>query len=148
MKKEIIQTIIRISLSIVILIGIWKETESFWLMSFCIIMTVFVELSFMNGNYQRIINKELMKSIDILKKGVLSNHDTINVIVKAIQKLKKVEKAVPPENGGCWFCYKKDDNMAFDTEFDTNVHIECIKKALEGDPNHLEAKFMKYLLEG
>jgi len=60
--------------------------------------------------------------------------------------MKTTDEYYPPEQGGCWFCYKKDDNMVFDTEFDTNVHIDCLKKALNKDPNHPEAKYMKYLL--
>ena len=53
----------------------------------------------------------------------------------------------------CWFCRRADNNMVFDTEFDTAVHIDCIKKALkehvptETHPEHPEAKHMKYLLE-
>jgi len=55
-------------------------------------------------------------------------------------------KPLSPVNGGCWFC-QKDGCDAFDTEFDTNLHIECLKKALANDPNDPEAKCMKYLLE-
>jgi predicted component of viral defense system (DUF524 family) len=40
-----------------------------------------------------------------------------------------------------------EDDLVFDTEFDTPVHISCLKKILEEDPDHPEAKFMKYLLE-
>jgi hypothetical protein len=36
--------------------------------------------------------------------------------------------------------------MAFDYEFDTPVHVECIAKALEQDPDHPEAICMRYLL--
>ena len=50
-----------------------------------------------------------------------------------------------PQEGGCWFCNTDDGKLLFDTEFDTYVHAECIRKALkENDP---EAKIMSYLLE-
>jgi hypothetical protein len=52
-----------------------------------------------------------------------------------------------PNEGGCWFCWDDDPvNMAFDTEFDTNVHITCLKHALNINPDHPEAKFMEYLI--
>jgi len=57
------------------------------------------------------------------------------------------EKVVYLEQGGCWFCYRETNNLVFDTEFDTYVHIECIEKALKENLNHPEAKFMKYLLQ-
>jgi len=53
---------------------------------------------------------------------------------------------ISPNDGGCWFCHTKDDDMVFDTEFDTHVHIECIKKALKKNSNDPEAKLMKYLI--
>ena len=52
---------------------------------------------------------------------------------------------VHPIDGGCWFCHIKDDNLVFDTEFDTYVHINCIKKELESG-HESEAIFMTYLL--
>lgn len=46
----------------------------------------------------------------------------------------------------CWFCQQgKCDE--FDMEFDTFLHIECLKKAVEKDPNDPEASLMAYLLE-
>jgi hypothetical protein len=53
-----------------------------------------------------------------------------------------------PENGGCWYCYRGNpEGMRFDGEFDTNVHVECIKDTLEVDPLHPEALLQKYLLD-
>jgi hypothetical protein len=46
----------------------------------------------------------------------------------------------------CWWC-KQYDTDAFDTEFDTYLHINCLKEVLEKDPDHPEAIHMKYLLE-
>ena len=56
-------------------------------------------------------------------------------------------KVVAPEQGGCWFCWSDHGSMVLDYEFDTFVHIDCIKKALEQDSNHPEAQFMKYLIK-
>lgn len=52
-----------------------------------------------------------------------------------------------PEMGGCWFCRELDDALTFDTEFDTAVHVTCIRKALEENPDNYEAQAMEYLLE-
>lgn len=59
------------------------------------------------------------------------------------------ENHLHPNEGGCWFCFRKDkpEDMVFDIEFDTNVHLSCLKITLEKMPNHPEAKAMKYLLE-
>lgn len=56
-----------------------------------------------------------------------------------------------PSQGGCWFCH--DDSivekgfLVFDDEFDTFVHLPCIKEQLKKDPKHPEAELMVYLLE-
>ena len=37
-----------------------------------------------------------------------------------------------PTQGGCWFCETDDDgHWMFSTEFDTYLHMECLKKALK-----------------
>jgi hypothetical protein len=56
-------------------------------------------------------------------------------------------KRVTPMEGGCWFCWTDVGNMVFDMEWDTYVHIECIRKVLRKDPEHPEARPMRYLLE-
>jgi hypothetical protein len=50
--------------------------------------------------------------------------------------------------GGCWFCSHDDDvgTAVFDSEFDTMVHLDCLKEVLEKNPRHPEAKHMAYLL--
>lgn len=59
----------------------------------------------------------------------------------------KPQGKIPPGEGGCWFCYRTDgDDMEFDTEFDTFVHVSCIQRALAEDPDHPEATCMRYLL--
>lgn len=55
---------------------------------------------------------------------------------------------VSPGQGGCWFCHTASDVMAFDTEFDTAVHIDCLKRTLALNPDHPEAQHMRYLLDG
>lgn len=57
------------------------------------------------------------------------------------------KEKVSPLDGGCWYCETKDDTLVYDTEFDTMIHVECIKQALKEDPNDPEAKFFKYLLK-
>lgn len=48
----------------------------------------------------------------------------------------------------CWFCDKSgDEPLSFDMEFDTPVHLSCVRKTLEREPEHPEARCMAYLLE-
>lgn len=51
----------------------------------------------------------------------------------------------------CWFCGDSGCDE-FDTEFDTFIHIDCLKKELkkhESDESYeTEAVYMKYLLDG
>lgn len=48
----------------------------------------------------------------------------------------------------CWFCDKGEEieALAYDSEFDTPVHISCIKAKLAENPEHPEARCMDYLL--
>jgi hypothetical protein len=46
----------------------------------------------------------------------------------------------------CWFCDKGGD-LVFDREFDTPVHLACIRQVLDTHPEHTEAQLMAYLLE-
>ncbi|KKN13628.1 hypothetical protein LCGC14_1004360 [marine sediment metagenome] len=46
----------------------------------------------------------------------------------------------------CWFC-RKDKTDSFDGEFDTYLHLDCLRDTLRDNPDHPEAKHMKYLLE-
>jgi len=48
-----------------------------------------------------------------------------------------------PASGGCWFCQVQDDNLVFDSEFDTFVHVDCIMDNYEV---RYEAEIMAYLL--
>ena len=36
-----------------------------------------------------------------------------------------------PNEGGCWFCYDDEPPLSFECEFDTFVHIACVKKGEE-----------------
>ncbi len=50
----------------------------------------------------------------------------------------------PPTQSGCWFCWdRKDESVCFDTEWDTWVHLSCIRENLG---QGTEAESMKYLL--
>lgn len=50
----------------------------------------------------------------------------------------------------CWFCGKTDKFLVYEEEFDTYVHVDCIRKALTDDAGTgaktTEAKRMSYLL--
>lgn len=48
---------------------------------------------------------------------------------------------VSPNNGGCWYCYNVDDSLSFSCEFDTFVHIECLKEMAK-NPEDREAQIM------
>lgn len=52
-----------------------------------------------------------------------------------------------PNNGGCWFCNHKNDEMVFDMEFDTYLHLGCLESELKNNPDNKEAQIMKYLLK-
>lgn len=51
-----------------------------------------------------------------------------------------------PCEGGCWYC-KLNDCDVYDSEFDTMLHLDCLKRVLEIDPNHPEAIVQSYLLD-
>lgn len=53
-------------------------------------------------------------------------------------------KFLKPQDGGCWFC-SFDECDAFDVEFDTALHLDCLKEALSKGSE--EADIMSYLLE-
>lgn len=53
-----------------------------------------------------------------------------------------------PSQGGCWFCQMDNENeeMFFENEFDTFVHLSCLRSVLDKNPDHPEAQLMSYLL--
>lgn len=51
-------------------------------------------------------------------------------------KGQKKRGNVSPSDGGCWFCYHKDDRpMLFSCEFDCYLHEECLMSAYLADDN-------------
>ena len=52
-----------------------------------------------------------------------------------------------PMNGGCWFCWNNDGDLVLDKEFDTYIHLDCLKEVFKENPHHPEAQFMGYLLD-
>ena len=44
-----------------------------------------------------------------------------------------------PDDGGCWYCHKADENLVFSIEWDAYVHPACVREALERDPQDDEA---------
>lgn len=67
-----------------------------------------------------------------------------NVCNDISEKLKDNKQEDWQDN--CWFC-GKDKTDTFDIEFDTYLHINCLRTALSVDPKHQEAILMKYLLK-
>ncbi len=51
------------------------------------------------------------------------------------------------DKGGCWICHRNTGQMVFDTEWDTLVHLDCIREWLKLYPEDPEVSLMKYLLE-
>ena len=65
-------------------------------------------------------------------------------VTNTVESISKVA----PQDGGCWFCFSDDtekEGLFFDWEFDTYVHLGCIKKALEKGCE--EARIMSYLIK-
>lgn len=63
---------------------------------------------------------------------------------------------VSPNKGGCWYCWIADNKLVFCNEFDTYIHIDCIKAQLAALPPGTEdpelaviaAEFKEALAEG
>lgn len=51
-----------------------------------------------------------------------------------------------PVHDGCWFCCIRNADLVFDGEWDTMVHIQCVKRELVFNPQNEEAWHMNYLL--
>ena len=49
---------------------------------------------------------------------------------------------VYPSNGGCWYCYRKTDDMLFSSEYEFYVHEECIVDHLEEYPDDMPSLIM------
>ena len=58
------------------------------------------------------------------------------------RECNKEKESVSPAMGGCWYCHKQDDVMVFSGEFDTYLHIKCLKAALRANPQDQEAQIM------
>ncbi len=87
MKKETVKIITRMAFATVLLIGIWKDTESFWLVLFCLTLVILIELMFKQGKLQKDINKSFIDTNESLAKGMQSNHETISRIGKALGRI-------------------------------------------------------------
>ena len=59
-------------------------------------------------------------------------------------KTNEGKKEISPSEGGCWFCFKDHNPMVLDFEFDTNVHLDCLREALK-NPEDEEAKIWRLL---
>jgi hypothetical protein len=76
-------------------------------------------------------------------------NDAVEVIQLA-QPRKRGFAMTDRNESGCWFCGKVDKFLIYEEEFDTYVHVDCIRKALEDGEKTgrkvTEAKVMSYLL--
>lgn len=54
---------------------------------------------------------------------------------------------VSPQDGGCWYCERVDEDLVYDDEFDTMIHLDCVRQVLKYNPNDLEVQFLSYLIE-
>lgn len=63
-------------------------------------------------------------------------------IVQEIEQTMLDDKRVTAAEGGCWYCERASGELYFCTEFDTYVHIDCVKKALRDDPTDQEAQII------
>lgn len=50
-----------------------------------------------------------------------------------------VPGATGPGQGGCWYCFTKEDGLVFSREFDTYLHLPCLERYLKANPNDEEA---------
>lgn len=41
-----------------------------------------------------------------------------------------------PQDGGCWYCHTDDPPLNFSFEFDTWIHIKCIKFVRDNSSEH------------
>jgi len=48
--------------------------------------------------------------------------------------------SVPPHRGGCWYCHNEDLDLRMSREFDTGIHLQCIKDRLDANPDDQEAE--------
>jgi hypothetical protein len=52
---------------------------------------------------------------------------------------------VSPNDGGCWYCHNKDEGLVFCMEFDTFIHIDCIKEQIASLPPECEDQELKII---
>lgn len=54
-------------------------------------------------------------------------------------------EVLSPAEGGCWYCQleiKPEENAIYSGEFDSNLHVDCLKRAYNSNPNDLEARII------
>lgn len=52
-----------------------------------------------------------------------------------------LDKKVHPSKGGCWYCKKDHGLMEYSQEFDTYLHLSCLRSAAS-DPHDTEARII------
>jgi hypothetical protein len=68
-------------------------------------------------------------------------------LVGLAMTLETNQREIEKDGGACWFCDVKDDDLVVETEFDTYVHIDCVRARLKEYPLDPEANLMKYLFK-
>jgi hypothetical protein len=84
----------------------------------------------------------------VLAEGICADTCTVGDMHKVIERVRataepKVSSDLGPfaPSGGCWYCDQDDEESRLEVccEFDTNIHVKCIKERAEnpafaGDP--------------
>ena len=58
-----------------------------------------------------------------------------------------VDERVPPERGGCWYCYKGTGDFLFSWEFDTFIHLQCILDRIDKGIRHDDFELLIFIRE-
>ena len=84
--------------------------------------------------------------------GMVENHNSklaINQHVRLalVGAISDIQSLPVVEKDGCFFCGIKDNELVFESEFDTYVHIDCVRTRLKEDPLDPEANLMKHIFK-
>lgn len=85
---------------------------------------------------------------DACKWDAMEKYDKVKAAVHNERIMNEATGSLPlhPCQGGCWYCHM-DGCDRFDSEFDTMLHLDCLRRVLEIDPNHPEGRCQSYLLD-
>lgn len=74
---------------------------------------------------------DLADKVFVVNKNGYVGYSTRTEVAHAVATRTPVQwlepdQLVSPAGGGCWFCSTDGGELAFDTEFDTFYHVECL----------------------